>query len=82
MRCISCNKQLNDFEATRKYEDGTFVDMCKACSNSSDMENIIILERADLAHEESEESDSDCYDIVGPEEDFVTLKAPIGYGYE
>lgn len=32
IRCISCNKQLNDSEATRKYaSSGTFVDLCDRC---------------------------------------------------
>ena len=28
MRCLACNCILSDFEATRKYEDGTYVDLC------------------------------------------------------
>lgn len=32
MRCLSCNCQLNDSEATRKYaSSGTFVDLCDRC---------------------------------------------------
>lgn len=31
MRCLCCNKNLNDFESTRKYSDGTYVDMCNKC---------------------------------------------------
>lgn len=31
MRCLSCNKNLTDKEATRKYEDGTYVDLCVRC---------------------------------------------------
>ena len=59
MRCISCNKNLNDFEATRRYEDGTFVDMCKGCFSTSDRENVVVIERADLCEENDVESDDD-----------------------
>lgn len=32
MRCLSCNCQLNDHEATRKYAStGTFIDLCDRC---------------------------------------------------
>jgi hypothetical protein len=49
MRCIACNTNLNDFESTRKYENGEFVDMCEHCFRSSDMQNIAVIERHDLA---------------------------------
>ena len=48
MRCIACDRALNDFESTRKYEDGSFVDLCNHCFKQSDMSDIVILERADL----------------------------------
>lgn len=32
MRCLSCNCQLNDHEATRKYAtSNSFVDLCDRC---------------------------------------------------
>lgn len=32
MRCLACNKRLNDKERTRKYaSSGTFVDLCDRC---------------------------------------------------
>lgn len=32
MRCLACNTQLNDREATRKYaSSGTFIDLCNSC---------------------------------------------------
>lgn len=32
MRCLSCNCQLTDKEATRKYAtSGTFIDLCDDC---------------------------------------------------
>jgi hypothetical protein len=51
MRCRSCNRILTDFEATRKYQDMTFVDMCNSCFKSSGYKQKVI-ERADLRFEE------------------------------
>lgn len=32
MRCKACDKNLTDFEATRKYSStGEFVDLCNGC---------------------------------------------------
>lgn len=32
MKCLACNKTLNDRESTRKYSsNGTFVDLCDRC---------------------------------------------------
>lgn len=35
MRCSACNKNLTDFEATRKTEDGSFLDLCNRCATIS-----------------------------------------------
>lgn len=36
MRCLACNVELTDYEATRKYADsGEFVDLCSRCFSSS-----------------------------------------------
>lgn len=52
MRCLSCNKALNDFEATRKFaESGAFVDMCMNCCSKSEVDAINIMERVDLLDE-------------------------------
>ena len=35
MRCICCNKQLNDFESTRRHAiTREFLDMCNSCHAS------------------------------------------------
>ena len=35
MRCLSCNKLLSDYEATRRYSsDNSFVDLCNECIGS------------------------------------------------
>lgn len=32
MRCLSCDRRLNDRESTRKYSSsGTFIDLCNRC---------------------------------------------------
>jgi hypothetical protein len=35
MRCQSCNQKLTDFESTRKYVDGDYVDLCNTCFKAS-----------------------------------------------
>jgi len=46
MRCLGCNKELTDFEATRRYADSEeFIDMCNDCFKHT---NIKALERHDL----------------------------------
>lgn len=43
MRCLSCNCQLNDHEATRKYaSSGTFVDLCDRCFTDVEDEIAVI----------------------------------------
>jgi len=34
MRCIACNVELSDYEATRKDIDGNFIDLCSHCYHS------------------------------------------------
>lgn len=48
MHCLACDCLLSDFEATRKYESGEFVDLCNHCFYESDLEGLVILEREDL----------------------------------
>ena len=39
MRCLSCNKILNDVEATRRgVNSGEFLDLCSACFKDTDIE--------------------------------------------
>lgn len=46
MRCLGCNKELTDFEATRRYTDSEeFVDMCNDCFSHT---GIKAVERHDL----------------------------------
>lgn len=34
MRCLACNVELTDYEATRQNEEGRFIDLCNYCYNS------------------------------------------------
>ena len=46
MRCLGCNKELTDFEATRRYaESEEFIDMCNDCFKYTDIKAV---ERPDL----------------------------------
>lgn len=48
MRCISCDTELTDFESTRRYESGNFIDLCNECCSSVKDDGILLLERGDL----------------------------------
>ena len=46
MRCIGCNKELTDFESTRRYADSQeFIDLCNDCFSHTEIKAV---ERADL----------------------------------
>jgi hypothetical protein len=61
MRCLSCNKNLSDYEATRKSANtGEFIDLCNGCFNSVS-EDLQTIERSDLAHEEDYSDENDSY---------------------
>lgn len=51
MRCVTCNKLLNDYESTRKVANtGEYLDMCQDCYNSMEIPPATI-DRKDLLHE-------------------------------
>lgn len=65
MRCLACNKNLNDFESTRKSATtGEYVDLCNHCFHNveQDIESIV---REDLRDEESYEDDDELDDLQG-----------------
>jgi len=65
MRCLACNKALNDFESTRKSATtGEYVDLCNHCFHNveQDIESVV---REDLRDEESYEDDSELNDLEG-----------------
>ena len=65
MRCLACNKALNDFESTRKSATtGEYVDLCNHCFHNieQDIESVV---REDLRDEESYEDDNELDDLEG-----------------
>lgn len=57
MKCRACDVILTDFEATRKYETGEFIDLCDYCFYSGVEEDIIPVEREDLRTDQNLEED-------------------------
>jgi hypothetical protein len=63
MHCTACDRNLSDFESTRKDENtGQYLDLCNTCYKASGIGNVVpVAERFDLAHEDDvdvEEIDS------------------------
>jgi hypothetical protein len=58
MRCRACNKNLNDFESTRKSESGEYVDLCNHCYREV-QSDILAEERQDLQDGNDELFDED-----------------------
>jgi len=65
MRCLACNKILNDFEATRKSATtGQFVDLCNHCFHDVEYD-IESLEREDLRESDDIEEELELDDLQG-----------------
>lgn len=65
MRCLACNKALNDFEATRKSATtGQFVDLCNHCFHDVEYD-IESLEREDLRETNDVEDEIELDDLQG-----------------
>lgn len=57
MRCVCCNKNLNDFESTRKHaETGEYLDLCNRCYSFTGIPSI---GRSDLEPSEQMEMEED-----------------------
>jgi hypothetical protein len=54
MRCIACNKNLSDFEATRRHAiTNEFLDTCTGCLGEIQrMTPLPTIDRKDLDHDE------------------------------
>jgi hypothetical protein len=65
MRCIACDKNLNDFESTRKDLHGNYIDMCNGCYGEI-KDDVLSIERQDLSTTEEiiEEVADDLTDTV------------------
>jgi hypothetical protein len=65
MRCVACNKALNDYESTRKSATtGEYLDLCNSCFHAID-QDIEAITRPDLIDEESFEDDVELDDLQG-----------------
>jgi hypothetical protein len=65
MRCIACNKNLNDFESTRKsIISGEYLDLCNTCFHQVE-QDVPAKERDDLRSEE-ETFDDDTDELIDP----------------
>lgn len=56
MRCLACNVELNDFEATRKDANGMFLDLCNHCFRAAEYEfdtkdRLDLLDESDIVYE-------------------------------
>ena len=78
MRCQCCNKQLNDFESTRRHAiTREFLDLCNNCFASvASAASLPTLDRKDLAggniiEEELDNLDETCYPLF--KEDYKEL---------
>jgi len=58
MRCRACNKNLNDFESTRKNDQGDYLDLCNHCYHTV-KEEVFTEERSDLSFGDDELFDDD-----------------------
>lgn len=48
-RCLACDKILNDYEATRKFPNGSgYVDLCNTCFSYIQDDLNVVEERYDL----------------------------------
>ena len=62
MRCCACNKNLSDFESTRKsITTGEYLDLCNGCFSGV---GIVSQDREDLRDVEVTEDDTDDFDSV------------------
>lgn len=59
MRCVCCDKALNDFESTRKsIRTGEYMDMCNKCYSTID-KTVLTYERYDLQDTDDEQDSGD-----------------------
>jgi len=65
MKCVCCNKTLNDYEATRRHAlTKDFLDMCNQCFRS--VNDLPCIDRKDLLNSEDideaiDKEDETCY---------------------
>lgn len=78
MRCIACNKQLNDYESTRRHAiTNEFLDTCNRCMK--DIPNIPTRDRQDLLKEADHDDDTD---TLGNDLDLETVTNGYNLGLD
>jgi protein-arginine kinase activator protein McsA len=68
MRCLSCNKNLTDFESTRKFAStGEFLDLCNRCYSDiqDDVDTIVRPELQENEEVDEDDFDEDRIDTIG-----------------
>lgn len=69
MRCIACNKNLNDFESTRKSTiTGEYLDLCNTCYHEI-QQDTSVKERDDLRTDDEvydDNDDTDLHNLIDP----------------
>ncbi len=81
MRCIACNKTLNDYESTRRHAlTNEFLDLCNRCMK--DMPNIPTKDRPDLVKEADFDDDVDDLDTLGNALDLDTVTNGYNLGLD
>lgn len=68
MRCFACNKNLNDFESTRKDANGDYIDACNKCFKGLGIRSTV---RRDLNPDEA-----------APDDEFVDVEIATLLGEE
>ena len=48
MRCLSCDCALSDYESTRKYPSGGYIDLCNNCYSAVRESLLYSVDRPDL----------------------------------
>lgn len=78
MRCIACNKQLNDYESTRRHAiTNEFLDTCNRCMK--DIPNTPTRDRQDLLKEADHDDDMD---TLGNDLDLETVTNGYNLGLD
>lgn len=81
MRCIACNKTLNDYESTRRHAlTNEFLDLCNRCMK--DMPNIPTKDRPDLVKEADFDDDMDDLDTLGNDLDIDAVTNGYNLGLD
>ena len=81
MKCVCCDRNLNDYESTRRHAlTNEFLDLCNRCMK--DMPNIPIKDRPDLVKEADFDDDVDDLDTLGNDLDLDTVTNGYNLGLD